>query len=275
MPVEVSSASGPDDRPLVYFMPSAEGDDDAYIRFRRELNNQLRFTVIEYPPWRQMIDKGAGFDVITDAAVEQILAGPAQESYFLSGYSFGGFVAWEVARRLRLMNRPVGFVGLIDVRRHTEVRRPETRDQWLKRKVSDIWDRPRETFAAIRWQMLYPIVLKRCPRPLLGMFGDLAGRNPFTPGFAQRLLIRTRMLATNRWSAQPLEVPAYLFRSDEFTADAPDFNWGILCSQLTVVPVRGTHLTLFTPQNLGPLCQAFADAVRTAQARLSAHGLQR
>lgn len=273
MQTEDVSGSGPDSRPAVYFMPSAEGDDDAYVRFRRELADRVRFTVIEYPAWHDMIGNGAGFDVITDAAVEQILAGPARDSYFLSGYSFGGFVAWEVARRLRLLNKPVGFVGLIDARRHTQVRQPESREQWFRRKLSDIRTRPREAFADIRWQLVYPLVLKRCPKPLLQVFGDLALSNPFTPAFGRRLLVRTRMLSTNQWTAKPLEVPAYLFRSDEFSADAPDFNWGVLCGQLSVVPVRGYHQTLFEPQNLGPLCWAFADAVRTASDRVRAGGV--
>ena len=274
MPTQDVSGTVRDDRPMVYFMPSAEGDDDAFVRFRRELNDEVLFTVIEYPAWHDMIGKGAGFDVIIDAAVEQILAGPARDSYFLSGYSFGGFVAWEVARRLRLLNKPVGFVGLIDARRHTAVRQPENREQWFRRKLSDIRTRPREAFAAIRWQLVYPLVLKRCPKPLLQLFGDLASSNPFTPAFGRRLLVRTRMLSTNQWTAQPLEVPAYLFRSDEFSADAPDFNWGVLCGQLSVIPVRGDHLTLFDPKNLGSLCRAFAEAVRTASNRVRAGGVE-
>src|SRR4029077_3443843 len=84
--------------PIVFFLPSADGDTPLQAQFRAAFHNQIRFEVIQYPPWRDMIDAGAGFDLLITAAVDQILAANDGD-IFLAGFSFGGFVASEVARR--------------------------------------------------------------------------------------------------------------------------------------------------------------------------------
>jgi thioesterase domain-containing protein len=82
-------------------------------------------------------------------------------------------------------------------------------------------------------------------------------------------MMRLRLLSLDKWVPKPLHVPAYLFRSDEFLPDAPDFNWGSLCNQLQVIPVAGSHVTLFEPSSLEILCQRFLEAVQAAVAEAS------
>jgi thioesterase domain-containing protein len=214
-----------------------------------------------------MIDGGAGFDVVAAAAINQILAEPNCATYFLAGYSFGGFVAWEVAYRLTQLGRQVGFVGLIDTRQQNAVRKPETPARWLKRKLRDLRDQPRSAFADVRWKLIFPLALRICPRPLLREIGDFALRRQFTSAFGWRLMLRTRLAAVNTWNSQPLRVPTYLFRSDEFIPETEDFNWGRLCGQLQVIPVSGTHQTLFESPNFQKLTQAFLEAVQRAAAQ--------
>jgi thioesterase domain-containing protein len=257
----------PNEQPLVFFMPSAEGDDPAYVRFRASLDGQVRFCVIEYPSWRPMIDKGAGFEGIAEAVLAQLIAEPPRGGYFLAGYSFGGFVAYDAAHRLRQLGRPVDFLGLIDTRRHEQVRGPETRDRWITRKSQELRNRPGETVSKALWQAIYPRVLRSCPRPLLREFGSLATSSRLTAEFAKHLLVRTRMEVMKEWAPRPLDVPTYLFRTDEFNPAAMDFGWGALCGRLEVIPVGASHLTLFEPANLRRLSQAFAESVQAAAAR--------
>jgi thioesterase domain-containing protein len=256
----------PHEEPLVFFMPSAEGDDPAYVRFRASLAGQVRFRVIEYPPWRAMIDKGAGFDVIVEAAVAQLLAEPSA-GYFLAGYSFGGFVAYDAAHRLRQLGRPVDFLGLIDTRRHEQVRGPETREGWIARKWREVRQRPQDTISRALWRVVYPRVLRTCPRPVLRELGSLAASNRLTARFGRHLLIRTRMETMGQWTPQRLDAPTYLFRTDEFSPQAMDFGWGALCERLEVVPVGASHLSLFEPANLERLSRAFSKSVRAAAAQ--------
>jgi thioesterase domain-containing protein len=257
------------EQPLVFFFPSAEGDDPAYVRFRASLDGQVQFRVIEYPPWREFIDKGAGLDVVVEATVAQLLTQPVSSGYFLAGYSFGGFVAWDAAHRLRRLGRPIDFLGLIDTRRHEQVRGPETREGWAARKWRELRERPGETVSKALWRLIYPRVLRTCPRPLLRGFGSLAARTPLTAEFGKLMLIRARMETIRQWSPKSLDVPTYLFRTDEFNPEAMDFGWGALCERLEVVPVGASHLSLFEPANLRRLSQEFSNSVRAVAARAS------
>jgi thioesterase domain-containing protein len=267
-----SPERAPNEQPLVFFMPSAEGDDPAYVRFRASLDGQVRFRVIAYPPWRPMIERGAGFEVIAEDVLGQLMAEPPSAGYFLAGYSFGGFVAYDAAYRLRQLGRAVDFLGLIDTRRHEQARGAETRDRWVTRKWQELRERPGETLSKALWRTVYPRVLHSCPRPLLREFGSLAASNRLTAEFAKHLLIRTRMETMKQWAAKPLDAPTYLFRTDEFSPAAMDFGWGALCGRLQVVPVGASHLTLFEPANLKRLSQAFGESVRVAAEQAASSG---
>src|SRR5262249_49444071 len=102
--------------PLVFLMPSDHGGLPGLVRFLAACAGAIRFVTIRYPSWRVMIDAGNGFDVMVDCAVAQVL-GHCDDDIYLAGTSFGGFVAWETARRLMESGRRVRFVGLIDTRR--------------------------------------------------------------------------------------------------------------------------------------------------------------
>ena len=57
-----------------------------------------------------MVDRGAGFDLLVNAAVSRINAVCENQTCMLAGYSFGGWVAFEAARRLT--NPGVGWTFL-------------------------------------------------------------------------------------------------------------------------------------------------------------------
>jgi hypothetical protein len=61
--------------------------------------------------------------------------------------------------------------------------------------------------------------------------------------------------------ARSLHSPVFLFRSDD--PGSPDLGWEGLCSDLTVVPVEGGHLTMLDEQHVGGLVTRFASAVRS------------
>jgi thioesterase domain-containing protein len=94
---------------------------------------------------------------------------------------------------------------------------------------------------------------------------SLPGAVAFT--FRLELLARLRSIALERWTVEPLEVPATLFRSDECSADAPDYGWGTLCKQLVVLPVGAGHRSLLEPEYRQTLCMRFLQAVEAARAR--------
>lgn len=280
-------------QPLVFLLPPAHGDLPMLAQFRAAFKGQVHFEVIRYPPLNAFIDGGAGFDLLVDAAVAQIRAKGRFDSYYLAGYSFGGFVAFEAARRLIESGEEVTFLGLLDTRLIQPVTRKSLfRKAWgyLQRMATPDW-RPddaasrfsipaavralgasfshvyRAVFGDIQW-WFFELLARSFSWPMLRRINSLATRLPGTLGVICQwgLMARLRVRTFRRDTIRPLDVTATLFRSDEGSAELPDYGWGPMCRQLVVQPIRGGHLSLFDPENREMLCATFAQAVEAARA---------
>jgi acyl-CoA synthetase (AMP-forming)/AMP-acid ligase II/thioesterase domain-containing protein/acyl carrier protein len=255
----------PTSSPLVFFFPPADGDLPQHAQFRTSLRDDVRFVVIRYPSWQNMIEQKGVFDAIVSAAVSQIDAHQANGPCYLVGYSFGGFVAWEVACRLIRLGRQVAFMGLIDTRRAwdrpsvdlpPEVRRGSMVriGRFLKATLA----RPRETIS-VRW-LLPPLVNWRAFRLLRGL-GKLAAISHSSVGFEFefRLAYQLRQQALERWELSSASIPITLFRSGEFDSSLPDYGWGTKSAKVTVIPLGGSHMSLTQTDELS---RCFLEVVR-------------
>lgn len=239
----------------VFLMLPAEGDSPTLSHFRSVLKDQIRFVLIEYPGWREMIDAGAGFEALVDAAVAQICGQSREnECCLLAGYSFGGLVAVETARRLAERGRQVGFLGLID----TRVERPP--DTGEKRSVS----RPMKIVGKIISALI--LVSAFGPLKILGRLATrLPAKRAFTIEFMLNTRLRTRSL--HRLHLKPLELPITLYRSSEHPSTLLDNGWSAYCDRVAVVPIGGTHHSILEPPFLDSLRKRFLEAVEAARFR--------
>jgi amino acid adenylation domain-containing protein len=103
--------SAEDARPLLLFFPGINGADTGLGEFGRGFDRAFRFAVVDYR------DGGSAFDGSFDAdrlfaAVEAQAEGAG--AVWLLGYSYGGKIAVEAARRLQARGAPVAFAGVID-----------------------------------------------------------------------------------------------------------------------------------------------------------------
>jgi oxalate---CoA ligase len=281
-------------RPLIFLLPPAHGDTPSLAQFRAAFEGRVRFEVIRYPKLNEFIDSGAEFNVMVDAAVAQILAKGPHEPYYLAGYSFGGFVAWETARRMLESGHEIGFLGLIDTRliaprqerrsiftkardyvrrtwlrlksKGSKVSRPAIHTTILRFGVS-FWDACAAAYQDILW-WLFEALARNCPWSLLRKIDCLAKSLPGSAAitFQLELIVRLRSHALQRQTIEPLDVSTTLFRSDERCGDAPDYGWGKLCTQLVVLPIRGGHLSLFEAEYRKSLCTRFLQSVEAARA---------
>jgi phthiocerol/phenolphthiocerol synthesis type-I polyketide synthase D len=257
--------SSPSERPLVFFMPSAEGDAAPFVRLRSALEERLSFEVISYPTWRELVDAEADFGMLVDGVLKQIRKSSSGPTYRLAGYSFGGFVAWEVARRLAEAGGHVEFVGLIDAR--WQVRGTQTFSESLGRKIHNALRQPRRTLATVGWRFVFPFFVRRCPRRGLYAFYDTLSKMPEARSFVGQLLVQLRLRSLGKWVPGSLDAPVFLFRSDEFSPHLPDFGWSTLCRQLEVVQIGGSHLSIFDPPHLDILADRFLGSVCAAGGR--------
>jgi acyl-CoA synthetase (AMP-forming)/AMP-acid ligase II/thioesterase domain-containing protein len=232
----------------VFLMIPAEGDSPSLAHFRALLKDRIHFVMIKYPGWREMIDAGAGFEAIVDAAVAQICRQSGQDvPCLLAGYSFGGLVAVETGRRLVEHGRRIDFLGLIDTRAE---RPPEETRQ--ARSVS----RPMKFIGKI----FSALILISAFRPLKIM-GQLATLLPAKQAFTIEFMLNTRLRTRSlrRLQLNPLQAPITLYRSDE--GSSLDNGWSVHCSQVTVVPTGGDHHSILEPPFLDILCTRFLEAV--------------
>jgi oxalate---CoA ligase len=281
-------------QPLIFLMPPAHGYTPSLAKFRAALDGRVRFEIIRYPQIDRFIDGGAEFDALVDAAVTQIFEKGSQEEYYLAGYSFGGFVALETARRLLTAGHQIGFLGLIDTRlvapmqkrrsifakARDYMRRPRLRSLPRTKETRKADIRPVAAFVASFWgacgaayqDILWWFVEKltrNCPWSVLRQIDRLMRSMPGSGAFAFQLelIARLRMHALQRLTIKPLEVSATLFRCDEWGANLPDYGWGKICRQLAVLPIRGGHLSVFEPEFRETLCMRFLQAIKAAQVR--------
>jgi acyl-CoA synthetase (AMP-forming)/AMP-acid ligase II/thioesterase domain-containing protein len=227
--------------PVVFLLPSAGGDSPMLARFRDAFKDKIHFVTIEYPRWREMIDDGAGFDVLVNAAVSQIRAQIRESDHcLLVGYSFGGLVAVETARRLADQGRRIGFLGLIDTRASISPTAP-----------------PR------RWHYIVTALIFMSAFRILRVIGQLAALLPAKQAFAVEFVlnIRLRSESLRRWCLKPLQIPITLYRSDDNSSASPDNGWSVKECRVTVVPIGGTHHSMLAPPFLDILCARILEVV--------------
>jgi oxalate---CoA ligase len=255
-----------DQRSVVFFLPPAQGDLPVLARFRATLANEIRFVVTRYPSWREMIRKGGSFDTMVEAAFAQIRAQSDSDIYFLAGYSFGGIVAYEVARRLAQSGGRIGFLGLIDAQGsgNRAPRRAENLLTKSVRRLKRTLAQPTHAIRVLPRRLIASLASLSAYRSLIAI-GKLT--MALSPKMAfewnWHLTAHVRMKALRRWTIKPLDVSATLFRSEE-DLDPLGYGWSAQCPRLTVVTIPGTHLSLFEPPNREVLCTKFLQMVEAA-----------
>jgi oxalate---CoA ligase len=260
---KVDRAQDPRRLPLVFVMPTANGDLPDLARFRAALEGSIRFVTIHYPSWGEMIDAGSGFDVLINAAVAQILA-ECDDEIFLLGHSFGGFVAFEAARRVLELGRRVSLISLIDTRRSNLLQLRTSLGVKALNALQQIRLGVRSVPTVLLEAILRFLTVTSAFR-LLRTMGRMALLLPPNAAFKfqWRLEQQLRYGALEKWMLKPLNSPVTLFRSGDH--DDSDYGWSALSSHLSVIPVGGDHESILELPCRDILCARFLQAVDGAK----------
>src|SRR6266478_453737 len=257
--------------PLVFLMPGIGDDEPALAMLRPELRDRLRFVPIQYPSSSTMFRAKARFDAVVDAAIAQIPRSAKGEMIHLAGYSFGGFVAWEVACRLIAAGYRIGAIGLIDTRRAGPVA------SRVGSALRNILVRPRQSAGTILYSAKY-FFYSRLPLTMLRVPYNWTMRVPTSigVGLPKDYDRELRRRALHNFRPSRLDHPATLFRSAEYINECPDNGWSDICPQLTIVPVDGTHSSMLASPCRAVLAERLFETVaasETADAMLHPSGL--
>jgi amino acid adenylation domain-containing protein len=170
-------------------------------------------------------------------------AGP----YHLAGWSFGGRVAFEMARQLREAGEEVAFLGMIDTGLVTPPDEPEKDDAALLLEV--VGEVPMDLDE-----------LRQAADPVAALVERAreAGLLPtdFAPAAARRILelvkAHLRIARTDR--PQPYPGPVTFFAAAEQPPEAgndPAHGWGEIAGEIEVHRVPGSHTTMiYEPENV-------------------------
>ncbi len=109
----VALNDGPDATPL-FVVHAVGGTVHAYAPLARELAGSFRVYGVEAPGLAEATTPVDSLEAMADAYAEAITAACPDGPYRLAGWSMGGVLAYEIARRFEAAGRPVAFLGLLD-----------------------------------------------------------------------------------------------------------------------------------------------------------------
>jgi phthiocerol/phenolphthiocerol synthesis type-I polyketide synthase D len=197
-----------------------------------------------------------------------------QGPYHLLGWSFGGCLAYEVARQLRDAGQAVGFLGLIDTILPAALPGLDSKElllerfgrfaEYIEKTYGRRLDLPYEELAATPDERQIDVVMRLVAEAGLDM----------SPGIMEHQ--RTSYIDARvgeRYRPQPCPAPVVLYRAQEaqrlttsldprYLRSEPDLGWASLCPSLEVVPVQGDHLSLIDPPHVEVIAQHLTKALQ-------------
>jgi 3-oxoacyl-(acyl-carrier-protein) synthase/thioesterase domain-containing protein len=196
-------------------------------------------------------------DSMASAYLEEVRALWPDGPYLLGGYSGGGLIALEMARRITDSKGPSVFLALIDtlhpkmpIRKMTFARRVERARLEGLAYFRTAWARSRE---------------RGHTRRRLAEAARLVARGEPVPTELRDVwLTRSFQAAVEQYRPLPWSGRAILFRPDQleyiYGDVRPAYGWEDVISELEVARVSGTHESLL----LGPYASVLYDALRRA-----------
>jgi thioesterase domain-containing protein len=250
----------------VIFLPGATGRAPGLSLLRSAPDDALEFQTIGYPGWRRYIAEDfsarALLTELTDEVVKRVPAGPI----VLLGMSLGGHFCYAIALELLARGREVAGVCLID---SFMVHSAGPRKGWVWRAVEDALDPLRRgqggEFLRHLLSKVYRAFLRLAGARLAGVLRRRSGAVT-DPLLESEIDMRLLLRETAPWIAsldrdpRPLAVPVALLRTSQTAGD--DAAWQRRCPAIRILEVRGGHLTLFEPENVAGLRDAFNTARR-------------
>ena len=255
---------------FIYLPGGGGGGDRDLEAFAAGMGYAVHFDTINYPGWQRYVQEDFSaenlIEELTAEITKRVPVGPLQ----IMGLSVGGHFGYAVGLRLQQMGREVALFCAIDSFMITSAR-PST--GWRKRAFSDAFDllrtgRLRDLATLIRsrvWRALLRLAGGRLATILRGSGGTLPaifrGDALAEQELSMRLLLREVAPWVAKLDRQPVSLnsPSILLRTR--ASASHDAAWKLRCPNLKIREVPGKHLTLFEPDNIGVLREAFQSAL--------------
>jgi len=264
----------------LFLVPGIYGDEPRLADFRRALSGPISCVTLMLPeldqPAQMLGDLRATARLLLKRINEEKPEGPIS----LAGYSFGGFVAYQLATELVAAGREVKLLCLLD----PIPVKPEAFDKAAVAKYLPAEDtqepalwtrlrrRPNETVSLYFERMLFRVLVEVRQLELARLFFNANRHNHRfeRAPLRRRLLLALRTRAIRSWTPSPCDAPTLLIASEISNQLGLPRYWSALCPKTTVHPVSADHFTLFEPAPLAQIVPAILDALGLSAAPASA-----
>lgn len=258
-----------DSQTFIYLPGAAGGGERDLAAFASGLDYSIHFETIRYPGWRRYVQDDFSAEALIAELTAEVVSRAPTGTIRLMGMSLGGHLGYAVALRLQELGREIAVFCVID---SFMVSSSEASTGWQRRAISDALDLLRKgrfaDFAILirskAWRALMRLAggrlagalraFSKCGAPLFR--GDGVAEQELS----MRLLLRQvapRIAEFDRIAA-PMTAPTILLRTQASSGHDP--AWRVRCPHIEIRQVPGKHLTLFEPENIGGLRDAFVEA---------------
>ena len=208
---------------------------------------------------------GASIEQMAETYLNEILSVQPHGPYLLAGYSGGGVVAFEMARRLDAAGEPIGLLAFIDTF-HPHMPLPHidvfTRLGRLRHEgtsyLRDAFGRRRKSFRDDRDGRLID--------------KHLAAGEPIPLALRELYLIRNFSTAQSRYQPQPWPGRALLFRAEQidyyYRAGGPAYSWDkTVLGGVEIIRIPGNHDSIMVGANAARIARRLGQAIDEVKAQ--------
>jgi amino acid adenylation domain-containing protein len=251
--------SGKDRSPLFCIHPIG-GNLFNYYNLSKKLDLDLPIYGLQA---RGLDGKQPAFDRIEDMAndfIQAIQTIQPHGPYFLLGYSFGGIIAFEMARQLATQGEDVGFLGLLDIRCPLVPEISAPFYQWLDLQLNRLRKMTREQ--QIKY-FINKIIYRRKTDYRSEIVTTLCDLDMFTPELLN--VLDRNIKARNKYQPQVYAGMAHLFWTEyhnSYIDRYPTLGWGdLIAGDLQLHHVPGDHSTLMKEPHVLVLAEKLKSAL--------------
>ena len=193
--------------------------------------------------------------------IEALREKQASGPYHLVGYSYGGLLAYEMARQLQATGEKVAFVGLLDTLNPAA----NPRAYSMLERVGIFWNSQSHVSLPSRIGTLFKRACEGVQTNCrVKREKHLARTSSHSDSHSDLRMLQVRedhWESTVLYDPLPFEGQVTLFRStvpdDKFDLPA-DNGWGSIAESMDIVEVDGEHLEIFSPNHVANLAEKVA-----------------
>jgi amino acid adenylation domain-containing protein len=98
-----------------FFVHDGRGEVDGYVEFCSHLTNDFNLWGIPADTLESYAPQTLNIEELASTYIEKIKKLQLQGPYYITGWSLGGTIAFEMVRQLEQINEEIGFLAMIDV----------------------------------------------------------------------------------------------------------------------------------------------------------------